>query len=231
VCTTFEDKSAWDAIEYLLFSNSNDVGLPYLRADIQERFTSTVYLGSGASADSFYCTRKNADSGQVETVVVKSYERNPGGADIECQALATLKSQCVSYVPQCLEISEDNHYTVTVPYGNRFGTGSVFTGKHASQLIRVLQQAHQAGLVHNDIAKRNIYYVGENILVNDWSSSSKNGTAESKVNDLVKAVELIIRMLGVQNSVLHELHNNLRNAASELNYDAIVKTVLGLTGQ
>ena len=178
-------------------------------------------LGRGGSAvvyEANITEHKNGDF--TERALVKIFEDSSLDSRVcEATALAELAKADVKNVPRlvCKGLGTSYYHNSKEPIENALvikpvaspvlpvADSKLVRGKHLSQLIEVLKQAHEAGLQHQDVKPENVFLDNDNVNLNDWGSSCPlkinspwEGTlgfcdppdfeAEGKVRDLRSAV-------------------------------------------
>lgn len=80
------------------------------------------------------------------------------------------------------DVGEAPKWLLVQPVGKSFRTflhyrQCCLTKAHVVQLVKILQGAHNCELVHRDVCWRNIFCVGDNVLLNDWGSAVPLGSS------------------------------------------------------
>jgi hypothetical protein len=145
------------------------------------------YLGKGGSCTAFKGLR---DEG-AEPVVVKIFDQTKQTTmRRERDTLLALEQGAISNVPLCWGVydvlvgdtASDMKALVCYPVGNPVlpvKGGLPIRGKHLSELVRILQKAHDMGIVHRDIKPDNIFVLADDsILLNDWGISCPSSDTE-----------------------------------------------------
>ena len=148
-------------------------------------FKTTGVLGWGAFAVAYSGKWNNKD------VVYKHFGINIAEYDREVRALQLLNWHGVRHVPVLEDHIPDWNCTLATPVGVPFSQRRLPTLTQALQLIDTVEAAYNVGVLHMDIKCSNIFSVGADMLLNDWSNSEESRDVDRIKQDIRLAVRTI----------------------------------------
>lgn len=187
--TVYQGLSGWRHFLGMLCAPLHELGAvtPEVSMAGLRDITLEHVLGKGSSSVVYQSKIKKdmSDGDSDELALVKVYNSaHLTTRESEATALSTLANAKVDNVPVLIlegmgtskypNVASSENILIVQPVGLpvlpvKGGRG--VRGKHLSQLISILQQAHAAGLQHRDIKPENIYLVDDSLLLNDWGSA------------------------------------------------------------
>jgi serine/threonine protein kinase len=171
--SVFSNTMGWQILLGLLRSNLPALGYEALSV---QGVSILEYLGRGGSC---VALKGKLDSGETDDVVVKVFD-DAEAMNNEKRTLNTLSG--IENISTCLGVFDvlvDGKPSIKTalvcsPVGDvvlPIKSGRSTKGSHLSDLVTILKQAHEKGIVHRDVKPENVFLVNDTVLLNDWGIS------------------------------------------------------------
>lgn len=178
---TFDGGKAWKCLDYLATSTLENL---YYLNPVPPEVQDTKLLGTGHS--SIVYSGKYRDK---EVVVKVSSTKQ-----VQAELTVLKKLEEVENVPKIVDVVSDGVLLVE-PVAKRFVLESL-RSEHISQLVEVLRQAHEKGIVHRDVREPNIFITEEKkALLNDWGCACDSDTSPIFEGAVLEASDHILDAL------------------------------------